>query len=45
MKEIKRLEGDIALLDKFGVAHPIATEKLDFAKHFQTQCNSGRCHE
>jgi len=45
IKEIVRLEADIELLEKFGVPHPIATEKLDFAKHFRTQCNSGRCHE
>ena len=45
LKEIARLEADIALLTKFGLPAPIAESKLDMARHFQAQCNSGRCHE
>ncbi len=44
IREIARLEGDIALLTKFDIPAPIATSMLETAKHFQAQCNSGRCH-
>lgn len=44
MRKITKLEGDIALLTIFGLPAPIAKSDLDVAKHFQAQCNSGKCH-
>jgi len=44
LKEIARLEADIETLTKFSIPAPIATSMLETAKHFQAQCNSGRCH-
>jgi hypothetical protein len=45
LKEIAKLEGDIALLTTFNIPAPKATSKLNILKHFQAICNDGKCHE
>ena len=43
MKTIAKLEGDIALLTKFGLPSPIANSELDMKSYFQKLCDSGEC--
>ena len=44
MKNITKLEGDIALLTSFGLPAPNTKSELDMKRHFQNQCDSGLCH-
>ena len=44
LKEIARLEADIALLTKFDLPAPKATSRLETLQHFQHICNDGDCH-
>jgi len=43
LKEIAKLEGDIALLTTFNIPTPKATSRLETLQHFQHICNDGGC--
>lgn len=45
LKEIAKLEGDIALLTKFNIPAPKAKSRLDTLQHFQHICNDDSCHK
>ena len=45
LKEIAKLEEDIALLTKFDIPAPKATSRLETLQHFQHLCNDGACRK